>query len=115
MAIDARSRGDQINLLTQETTEEREKYAALPFLGKTSTLIFGALSHLGSERRETGRGSGMAQDVQRTSGLRQRQTGALARNQIIVHVKKSGARKIRIRDSVSPCNRRTCGNAVTSY
>ena len=52
MAIDARSSGDQINLLTQETAEEREKYAALPFLGKTSTLIFGALSHLGSKRRE---------------------------------------------------------------
>ena len=47
MAIDARSRGDQINLLTQGG--EREKYAALPFLGKTSTLIFGALSHLGSK------------------------------------------------------------------
>ena len=76
MAIDARSRGDQINLLTQETTEEREKYAALPFLGKTSTLIFGALSHLGSERRETGRGSGMAQDEQRTTSAANGRAGA---------------------------------------
>ena len=70
--MDARSRRDQINLLTQETTEEREKYAALPFLGKTSTLIFGALSHLGSKRR----GSGMAQEEQRTTSAANGRAGA---------------------------------------
>ena len=69
-----RSRGDQINLLT--LGGEREKYAALPFLGKTSTLIFGALSHLGSKRRETGRGNGMAQDGQRTTSAANGRAGA---------------------------------------